>query len=59
VPGGKNGPREAKNSGRYESLPLLSAPMGIVLLLFVNITIECVGVIIEVQAQKIYQYKWE
>jgi len=33
---------------------LLFTPMGIVLLQMVNITIECVGVTVEVHAQKVY-----
>jgi len=37
------------------SFLLLSAPKGTVLLHLVNITIECVGVTVKAQAQKVYQ----
>jgi len=48
----------AKNSRRVRTpSTLLSVPMGTVLLQSgsVNITIECVGVTVQVQVQKVYQ----
>jgi len=50
----QGGKRKKFQKGRVpHSFPLLSADMGTVLLQFVNITIECIGVTVE--TQKVYQ----
>jgi len=49
--------RGVKNSWKVRTshpCPLLFAPMGTILLQYVNITIECVDVAVEAQAQKEY-----
>jgi len=54
------GRRKKFQDGRAtQPCPLLSAPIGTVLLQFVNITIECVGVAVEALTQKVYISKWE